>query len=797
MNLKGVRPAAMDKLLIDVRSAWRSLRAHQSGSMAIAVVTALGVGLASSVFALADPYSLRPLPYGDPHDLVAITWSIDWHRASPADEIPRLDEWQRRRELFRGLAAIHETPVRHRLSTAAGPVELAFLRATPDLADVLRIPGLAPGALPPQPMPGDEASSETVVVVTTAGARKIGGPGGVLPRAIRRADGGSLRIAGVLPPTFVVPGGGMSVDVDGLALYEPGPLVAVAVNGARRSGRNNASLVVARLEAGVTAEQVRGALGRTLSSGTPFVVVVEPLTAMMTKAVRPLALGALAAALLILIVCAGNVTNLLATRWGYRLSEFGTRTALGASRFDIARLMGAELAFLGLAGLTLGLGIAHAALAGARLWTPAEYTTLGDPSLSARAGVFALLAAAGVVGCGLIPSFVGWLRVSGQPRVWAVGYQRLMPLTFVAVQCAVAMVLASGAALLGWSYINLVRQETGYDGSTIFVELRGPRERNPEPSLTYLRRIPGVVSAAAIHGPLVEEGAAQTTVRIEGETASVDLKVVTSDFFGTVGTAIAAGRGFEPTDSFGDVVVVDDAFARQHWPGRSPIGAVVSFGQAPTAPQAQVVGVVQPAFDRGLAMTPTPTLYAPALSARSVPLWRFVLRVEGDFRRYEKPIRLALAETNRGAVVTQIATIGTRLADSIRERTFAALVFGLFGIGAVAISMVGITAVIGDVVARRTREIAVRMAVGASRGNVWLLVVRDTLTAAGIGLLIGLVVGRWLVVSLNALVYGVSPGSLAVPLVAACMVVGIALGATILPTRRAYGMNPAAALRSE
>lgn len=772
----------------------RSLRGNPRAAAAIVIVTASGLGLATAMFSLADPYVLRPLPYKDPHQLVALTWHFDNDAVRPTDQMPTLRDWQARSDLFVTAAAVSESLVHERLVNVSPPRELSFYRVSGDFFDVLGLPK------PPSVSLGESQVSSGMFVLSPRGRAELfrsGGPSVLDRESLKLDNGDAAIIAGAFPEDFVFPSARVtSRTIDAVALYAPSGLVSVVANGSKRTIRKHASLVIARTKPGVTLEAIHHSLSHKLGSGTRFEVEAERLSDLMTRGVRRLAAGAVGVGLLILLVSAANSANLFAVRWVDRKTELTTRLALGAAPRHLVRLLAFETTLLMAAGLGLGVVFANFALKVAELTIPAQFSTLGPLGLSWRSFVFALLAATTVVVVGVVPTAVAtWRSMLRCERPHSRGRDTRLRLTFIALQSGVAMILACGATLVGWSYLNLIRQHSGYDPKTVLVSLRQWPERDPEPSLQALRQIPGLKRAAAIHGPIVEEdGVALTTITSRGKELSADVKIVTPEFFSTVGTPIVAGRDFNYADLNGGAVIVDEGFASRHWPGQSPLGAMLNLGLGSRSPQAEVVGVVRSAFDRGLVKTPTPTLYSPVLPRMAPPAWRFVLSLEGGAVP-SAAIRSAIAHTNRGAVVSTIQTLGERLNNSIRDRTFAALVLSWFAVAGVTISLFGVVGLISFILASRAREVGIRLALGAGSFKIWSAIVSEIIFAASLGIIGGVVSGHWMSVGLRSLVFGIEVGSW-IPLVTASIVLlALVVASSILPIVKVSRRNLSDTLR--
>jgi putative ABC transport system permease protein len=518
----------------------------------------------------------------------------------------------------------------------------------------------------------------------------------------------------------------------------------------------------------------------------------------MTKQIRPAAIGAMAAGALILLVCAANVTNLLVARGAFRAAELATRQALGATSLDIMRLRALELLLVTMASEGVGLLIAWNVLVLAARIVPGEYTTLGAPGMSWRvAGVGAIVGLV-VVLLGLLPaSFAGrWTRhappaarFGGSPAL------RWLRFTFAAGQAAVAMILVVGAGMLVQSYVNLISQDIGYDPDAIAIDvgatLRPGFHVDLERSLDLLRRVPGVADAAATNR-LLSRGSSLTSFIVDSKPVTVDYRRVTPKFFEVAGIAVRQGRSVGAGDEPWQQIVVNEALAARLWPGTAAVGQVLTRG---IGSHSTVVGVVQDAL-HALDEPPTPVAYTLYDSARREERLTYVVRLRDRTVVFSDLRRAVLASLNE-AEVQSIARMGDRFGDTVRDRSFATLMLGLFGMAGAAVTTAGLVGIVTFGIARRTREIAIRMAIGASARHVLGIVTRESLLAAVSGGVAGLLVGRWLSRWLEHLVFGITAGNWMTTALAGIALAGVMLSASHIAARRALHVPPTLALRAE
>jgi putative ABC transport system permease protein len=792
----------IDVLAADVRHVRSAARARPGAMLAVVAVLALGIGLVSAMFALADPYVLRPLPYAKPDDLAVLSLS-----ARSASASATLEAWNERRDLFVGVAA-ELSGGRLQVTPGDRDVTVQWPAVSRNFFDVLGVPV----ALPTE-WRAPVTSAEVPVVLTAAGSRTLFGTVASVGRYLSRSDrtAGGFRVVAVLPASFLDPLGRPGAGADGFIPLGDTRLLRVEAIG---SGfRATGPTVIARLQPGVTPEAAQAVLS-TVSAPTPggarrddLVVRGVPLAALLTDRVRPLAVAALGAGLFILMVCVANVSNLLLVRGASRLREFAAREALGASRADIARLVLAELAVLTAAGVASGLGLARLELSAIARVIPAQYISLGVPSIDGRVVALALAAGVLVIVGGLVPAWAAW-RVTPRTLFGAMSgaesaRARVLRFVMTTVQTCVAVVLVVGAALFGRSYAGLWLQDPGYDGETfaltaIYSGQDGHGAALAQAigtTLTGLRRLPGAASVAVAASPFVNTSiqslAVRSPLKIDGRPVPGLVETIGGDFFLATGSRLLAGRF--PTGA-GTDVAVSESFARLCCNGRSPLGLVVSDG-----PRAfRVVAVVKDVYARALDEPPSPLLFASIdAGAPFGGVINYFVRSSAPTVQLADAVEREIHAVVASAGVSDGATLRRRLMQSVADRSFSTLMVVLFAGAALGVTAAGIVGVVASVVARRTREIAIRAAIGATRRDVQRLVMREALAAAGVGAIAGVAVSAGLSTTVKSLLFGITPADPLSLGAAALVVVGVVGVAAWMPARRATRVSPAAALRAE
>ena len=785
----------LQQVAAELKHAWRGLAARPAASVGAVMVLTLGVGLTSAIFAITDPFLLRPLPYADPENLAFIR--IERKSRDVTGPPPTLAAWAARTDLFQGVAAVGQTS-RIRTSGADGARSFRTWAVSPEF-----LPLLYGASRHVAPAP---KGSATLLLVAESMARTLATDDNpAVGRSLRSESGEPFEIAGTLPARFLFPQ--RTSQLDAISIQEfPGLYWR---NGDRWSVPVT---VLARLQPGITLDRVRSGLAVDPANVDIVISQVHDLRERMTAGERPLAAGALAAGLLIALVCVANVMNLQVARGVYRAPEFATRQALGAPRAALMRLVGWELALVGLFTVAASLFLAQLVLLGVTRLIPESYVALGDVGLTGRVVFFASVLSLGMAAlCAPAAWFSVRRAMAGvtlRAQQDAPGSVRVWRFALVAAQAAIATGLLAGAALLFQSYVNLWSQDTGYSSNARLLTVEYPRERtqadlaqSTPATVEALRRVPGVtrVATGLQVGRLVDGYgiAGVSAVSANGRHAGVVPSLVSPGFFDAVGTRLVVGREFTDADRYGDVAVLNQITAQRLWPG-APLDQAVGESITIDGHSPRVLGVVQDAFDQALDTAPRVRVYVPIrwdrVAARKVS---YVIRATDTRALSDVAIRRAVAGVDPEAIVESFDSPTDRLAETVKERTFATLILAIFSIACLGVTAAGIFAVVAFVAARRTREIAIRMALGAEPRHVLRLVVNATLLATAAGVAIGALVSRWIAGVLSSQLYGVSTGDPRAALAAVALLLVISALAVLWPVRQALRLKPTIALRTE
>jgi len=764
-----------DRLAADLRYARRALLTRTSASFTLLVVTSTGLATFTTLFALADPYVLRPLPYDRPDSLITI--EIAGRGLTPDHVVPSLDDWRSRTDLFESVAATRSGST-HRLHSAEGIVTFRTAQVTTNFFDVLGIPAhISTGWHPSHTGGGTHPT-----VLSREGRAALDSRGLTQLTDFDTDNGAQVVISGqVTTPLPYWPTGGFTP-------FDAGPIVNIQWTAPDKSAYSvsGALGVLARMRLGVTAPDVAAALATT----TTIPLRIDTLNNLLLADVRPLALGALLSGLILLVICAGNIANLVLTRSAFREHEFATRLALGASRFDLLRLWLVEMALVVGTSFVAGLLLTWFALAGLAQVIPSAYTTFGPPALTLR------VAAAGVVGClllivlGFLPAALISARMSyavaGARASRRAQRLRLIRPLFGATQAALAMVLAIGAGMLVQSYAHLMTQDVGFDPDTHTATVTAPRPGPIDLTRDAISRIPGVEHVAA-------STSMNTILHTDGPPTMLLLRHVTPGYLDAMGLRLIEGHG--TLDSHG--AVVSASVAQLRWPGTSPLGELFSYGSRSSPTDVPVVGVVQDIFTNGLDQPPTPAAFVPLSVGTPATTTDYVFRGSSNLPDQASQIRRTILDLNPSADVSSVISLRSMLTGPIKHRTFATLLLSIVGLAGGIIALIGLAGIVHFMVRQRTHEIAVRLAIGADRRHIRRLVVREGFIAALTGSVVGLALGRWLSTGLSSLVFGLEAGNWTTTIAVGAGMLVIMTMATLLPARRALRLEPVQALRNK
>jgi putative ABC transport system permease protein len=809
----------------DLKTAFRSLRASRGFTFVALTVLALGIGAGTAIFSVVDAVVLRGLPF-DEHDRLGVIYEKDTKRATTFGEGSATPQtyldWRQLQQPFQQITAIAGTGFR--LKTEGGePSDVRAQRITAEFFPVLRVAPMLGRAFTLD----DEVEGRHHVTILTHGfwQRRFGGARDVVGHTIDLSET-SYEIVGVMPPTFSYPVGS---DRPAEILV---PLMLTKDDRVKGTNRNFNYTVIGRLKDGLSFQQATEQMWRLseqLDEKDPKWApgrraYVLTLHEHLVGKVRGWMLVLLGAVVLVLLIACANVANLMLVRATGRSREMGIRAALGASPWRLVRALLAEGIVLSLGGAVLGLALASAGIRILRAWLPAGLPRVASIGIDLRVLVAAVGAAllTGIV-FGIIPALqsarpdlVASLKEGGRSATAGGRAQRLRSMLVVA-EVALAVILLVGAGLFTGSFVRLMRVDPGFDYHHVIALNIGlrllPGEKFGDDyaarSAIYVQqvidavsRVPGAQMVAMVNGGLPLTGSwSRTRVtlpgrgELQGDGDDVDRRTVTPNYLQLMRIPLLEGRYLSADDRPGAplVVVVNQAAAQRYWPGQEAIGQHVTLNKNDYV----VVGVVGNIHHLGPEIAPRQECYIPAVQDKQYG-GSLVIRTMGDPMAVLPAVKAAIWSVNKEQRLTGDTVTLERYMDRlIAQRRFNMAVLTLFGVLGLVIAAVGIYGVMAYVVAQRTNEIGVRMALGATRGNVVAMVLRRAAALMIVGLAIGSAGAWYLSAGVKTFLFEVQPNDVGIFAAAIGILACAGLVASALPARRAATVDPLVALRGE
>jgi putative ABC transport system permease protein len=803
--------AAIDAFVRDLRYAARTLRRNPAFAGAIVLTLALGIGANTAIFSVYDAVLLKPLPYGDPERIVMLWEQQRWDLATvaPANFV----DWRAQTHSFSDMAAMGQpnfilTGYGEPARLAGGAVSASFFRV---LGVDLK---LGRGFLEEEDRPGKE---HVVVLSHSTWQNRMGGKPDILGSVVTLNDIG-YTVVGVLGPEFEL--------VTNHSRNQPDVWVPLALNLEKLQRGTHPYKVFARIKPGVTLDQAQADLnvvGANLAALYPADnkgkgITAVPLAQQVTKDVRTALTALLAGVGLLLLIACANVANLLLSRAAARQKEMAVRLALGASRRRLGQQLLTESLLLSLLGGAAGLLLATAAVQILSGRLPADLPRLSALAIDLRVLAFtALISVATGVLFGLAPLFQTRRENANETlkqTARLAGIQSRVRNGLVVAQIAVAMVLLSGAALTAKSFWNLLQVSPGFRTEHVLTaRVSMPGSRYPDVPrvsrfqmelLQRVRNMPGIQSAGlTAYLPLsgADNGWA---FFIEGRPPlpvgvynMAKYRPVSPGYFETIGIPILRGRGF--TDADGEnaplVVVISESMARIYWGDVNPVGKRLRFGGPGMRTIVGIVGDVrhESLEGKGKAELYVPLTQIPNTERRPTIVIRTAIEpaaVMADLRKTVSAIDSALP-------LEQVESMEQLVSASVGQPRFRTVLLGAFSFLAVVIASVGIYGVMNYLVSQRIREFGIRVAIGATGGDVLRLVLRQAAVLIAVGLVLGLVGSALFARLITGLLYGVSPLDPLTFVMVSLLLSTVALLASYIPAHRATRVDPLTALRYE
>jgi len=815
-----VRFPFLETMIQDFRFAFRMLAKSPGFTVVVALTMALGIGSNAAIFSVLDAILLQPLPYSHPEQLIKV-WTRFSGIGAPNDQnwvsAPEFHDFQQLNRSFLDLAAIESGSFN--LGVKGSPQRVVGAAVSPNLFAMLGVqPLIGRTFLPEEAHPGRE---HEVVLSYGLWRRVFAGNPNVAGSTID-IDGVPMSVIGVMPTGFAYPD---ETEIWGPLAFSPDDL-------SENSRGGHGLEVLGRIKPGLSRGQVQSdmdRMGRTIVEehrSYPyekfgFGIIVHPLLEETVGDTKISLIVLMAAVGLVLLIACANIANLLLARATERQREIETRMALGASGWRVARQLLTESVVLAFAGGLLGLAITPLFLrwlvAIAAKSLPRAVHTGIDVRVLALTAVASL--ATGLL-FGLAPALQAGRKRSfeGMKGGRSTEGRRPKRLRSALVICetALSLLLVAAAGLLLRSFAQVLKVDPGFRADEVLtLRLALPDAIYSKPEqvrgfynelLGRVQRLPGVLSAGAVSAlPLSGQGGSGTvtidsqSVPLDNTTPEADQRVVTADYFKAMGIPLIRGRFFDARDSdtAPQVAIVDESLARTFWPNQDPIGRrLYGGGRRSNASWITIVGVVRHVHNRTLEARSRVEVYWPE-SQRPSRSMTLAILASGNPMNLAPTIQREVSAIDPDLPVYRVRTMTDVMGDSLQRRRLALILLVVFAGLALLLASVGIYGVTSYGVAQRQKEIGLRMALGANRGQVMRMMIRHGMGTIAIGLALGVILALFLTRLMNGLLFAVRAYD---PLTlggAALLLIIAAFFAILIPARRATKANPIVALRCE
>jgi predicted permease len=822
----------MNTLMQDVRYALRAFAQNPGFTLAAILSLAIGIGANTSIFSVANALLLRPLPYADAERLVIL-----WNR-SPGLNIA--EDWfstAQYLDIKNGHRGFEQVAIaiggNYNLTGEGDPERVGVIRVSANLLPMLGV-SAARGRLfvPDEDVPGRAA---TAVLTEGMWARHYGRDPRMIGKSIT-INGLPYEVAGILPQSFSLPREVLPTlyGTEQAEIFLPLPLAADAAQHRTNEDYN----IVGKLRRGVSVAQAQAEMetitarlrhdypeNYPANGGLTFSIV--PLLEQVVGNVRTALLVLLGSVGLVLLIACANVANLLLSRAVARQQEIAVRTALGASRWRIVRQLLTESVLLALGGGALGIIICVLSVKWIHILGTKSIPRLHDVGVDGRVLVFTLLLSvfSGIL-FGLAPALRIWQLdlnsmlkdtsrgSAGTSAVWGRGnnVRRLL----VVSELALSVVLLIGAGLLIRSFARLQNVAPGFNPQNVLtfdLTMTGRKYSDKQAILnTYrqlwerLEHLPGASAAGGVTSLPLSQAFAWTPITVEGRTPlpgekflNADERLVGGQYFEAMGIPLRRGRFFNEQDDMTKpcVVLVDEFMAEQLWPGQDPIGKRIHIVELKSGdPWQTVVGVVGRVKQDSLDSEPRIAFYLPQTQFPTRAM-TVALRAGSDPAGLVGAVKSELRSLDADLPMYYVRTMRQRVGESLARRRFSILLLGVFASVALALATIGIYGVMAYLVNQGTREIGIRMALGATQHDILGLVVRQGMTLALSGVSIGLMVALLLTRLIRGLLFGVQATDPLTFVGISALLAVIALLASYIPAQRAARIDPMVSLRCD
>ncbi len=813
----------LEALLQDIRYGARVLAKHKGFTVVAVLTLALGIGANTAIFSVVNELLLRPLPYRDA-DRIVMLWEVNPNgRRNNNTSRYNFMGWRDQSKAFEGMAAFSD----QRLSLTGGgsdPEEVSAQLTTPELFQVLGVNPLLGRGLTAED--GRTGAPDVAVLGYGLWQRRFGGDPSIVGKAIT-LNGAPFTVVGVLPENFqwhikTRSGTGKPAEI-----WAP---LDMPTEGSGLHGRFLS--VVARLKPGVSMEQA-GADLKTIHArleqddpehNTRWGAEVVPVREQFVGNVRPALLILLGAVGLVLLIACANVANLLLSRAAAREKEIALRTALGASRMRVVRQLLTESVLLALLGSALGLLFAWWGIGALVAISPRDLINLEGVSinLTVLAWTLVVTLATGII-FGLVPALEATrlnlndaLKEGGKGSGVQGSRSRRLRGALVVAEVALALVLLVGAGLLIKSFIRLQKIETGFNTEnvlTMVVRLPdGKYDEDPKiinffrQAMERVRSLPGVREAGMVNFlPLYGGLGSATDFTVEGrpvpppdQELTTSVRVADAGYFGAMDIPLLRGRNFTDVEDreARHVVIISESLAQKYFPGEDPLGKRIDVDMFDNPNPTEIVGIVGDVRYDSLTDEARPTVYFPHPEL-TYSFMTLAIRTNGDPAEMAPAVRRELSALDPDQPVADVRTMTQVMADTVARPRFNTLLLGLFAGLATLLAAIGIFGVMNYSVTLRTRELGLRMALGAQPGRVLMLILKQGLLLTLVGIGIGLVGAVALTRLMSSLLFGVNATDPLTFAAIALLLLVVSLIACYIPARRATRIDPMIALRYE
>jgi predicted permease len=806
-----------------MRNAIRSLTADPGFTVVAVLTIALGIAANTAIFSTVYGVLLRPLPYPAADRIVQV-WSTGPEEQRSNHAAPDFLAYQRRSRTLDRLAGYREDALT--LAPAGrDPVTVSGAHVTVDYFDVF---GTTAAIGRTFNRAADEGAREPMAVISYRTWRDALGSDPAIVGRLLRINSVPHIIAGVLPETFDFPLGARAWILSN----KPVPPAPVDVQGDLLEERNiQYFLAVGRLKAEASVEHAQSELTAIASdlqrqhpqSNASRGVLIEPLRDAIVGDVRLALLVLLAAVAVVLLIACANVASLLLARASRRQRELAIRGALGASRGRLVGQLLLESVLLAVVGGALGI------LAGA--WSvdllialiPKDMVPrLDEVRIDARvAGVAVLISLASAILFGLVPSLQAsktesslLLKDAGDRASTSGRARKRTRSALVVIEVALTLVLLVSAGLLANSFLRLQRVDPGFDTSQVaLMQMALPQGKyqDGKAQASFYKQLldglktrgeirsaaivfPGPLEAHNAHGSFAVEGRPATT---PADRPSAFIASISPDYLRTMGIPLISGRAFTEHDGEAKAtpIIVNATLARRFWSGEDPLGKRIRFDDAADE-WLTVVGVAGDSRNDGLDTEPQPVMYIP-FQAFTIPFMNLVVRSAGGTAAIGSAVRAEVRRLDPELPVDKVRPLDQIVSESVAEPRFRTMLLGTFAITALMLAAIGVYGLISYSVAQRTREIGIRVALGARPAQVVGPIVREGMTLAVMGIALGLVGSLAATRVIAAFLFGIEATDPLTFTSIALLLLAVALLASYIPSRRALRVDPLIALRAE